>query len=195
MTDLDQKYGDLPLLVRGHRDWLIKLGVSPGYVARLMRSARIRLLDGGLFKFDPNGAHVVITPVRIDPDGFDDIETADPHGAVNHGDTVDLVAWNPAAPEYWALRTGAARVLGQVGPQLMLPPPVLIVRTIIGWFRIGCQGLVLLTLVERERADILRRLDTIFGEDDKHRQELTALASRPWPIPNILALRPRGRAA
>jgi hypothetical protein len=95
--------------------------------------------------------------------------------------------WHPLFPRTWAVRTGAADVLGLVEPQYCDPEPVEIWRGPLNWFRAGCRGLVLLS---REPVDVYRVLSQcgggIVAEDKVHAKELTAALDHPWPHPPVI---------
>jgi len=168
---------------------LMTFGVEIGVfeLFQLIGLAKVRLLPGNLFDIDPAGIDAFITPIRGFGDG--EYEHSNPPAVVLNGDIIDLAVWHPAAPGRWALLTGAARVLGSIEPQLLLPPPVPISRDILSWMRCRRQGLVLLTRDELEVGHILRTIDTIVAEDATHQAELKRLASQPWPAPNVIARR------
>lgn len=158
----------------------------------LIRCARIRLITGGLFDFDADGAPAFATPVRGWPDG--DTEDIDPALARLDLNILDLVAWHPGRPDRWALWRGAVTVLGLIDPQMMDPFPVRVHRSVRGWFRATGDGITILTRRPEEVGPIVRSFGSVLAEDDAHAAELRSIASRPWPVPHIAAPR-RQRAA
>src|SRR5829696_4465459 len=90
---------------------LIDAGVGGAGLAVAPARARISVSRDGLFEPDPDSDAVAfIVPTRVgntvSPEVSDPIET------VRDGEIVDLLAFSPAFPNRWALRTGAASWLG-----------------------------------------------------------------------------------
>lgn len=138
---------------------------------------------GGDNRFEPHerGKLAFCTPVRCDPFRTG-IETPAPASAVRVGDLVDIVFWHPQVPRRWALRTGAAECLGLIPPQFCGPEPVAIHRGVIGWFRSGCDGLVVLTSDPWSVYRLLSQcISGITAEDERHAEELRAALDHPWP--------------
>jgi hypothetical protein len=145
----------------------------------------IRLVGGSLARYEPNPGGVVVAHVfpvtTVDPDNPELIESERPDCIVSHGHVIDLCAVHPRTPQYWALRTGAATVLGAIEPQGMFCSPVPVYRTPVAWLRAGCRGIVLLTPNALERARILRQIGVLQAEDERHEGELVRLLSLPTP--------------
>jgi hypothetical protein len=78
-------------------EWLFKMGVPPDAMAEPwpLKSARVRFENGGGFAFDRDGQHAIILL------------------AEDHGDTIDLVAWQPKSGGVASWRR-AAFCLGDV---------------------------------------------------------------------------------
>lgn len=91
---------------------LLELGMDPAALGRLtgeglLGLARVEVLKGGLFQFDPGGEQRLILGV-CEPCGRG-------WGPAAHEERVlvDLVAISSADPNAWALRCGYAAVLGE----------------------------------------------------------------------------------
>src|SRR5215469_18982285 len=70
---------------------------------------------------DPAGGPAYVFPATaVEPGQPYLLEADDPVWTVAAGPIVDLVAFSPFGPNRWALRTGAAIVLGAIEPQLGL---------------------------------------------------------------------------
>jgi hypothetical protein len=146
-------------------------------------------LEGDLYSPDPDGAVAYVSPVRIEYP--ETLESTEPWWFVRAGDLVDLLAWDPAVPDTWALRAGTATWLGCVAvqmPELAPEPPTRVWRTPLDWYRMDCDGLVLLS---RETADQYRILAGLEGGidamDEAHARELRAVLRRPWMAPRVRA--------
>jgi hypothetical protein len=151
---------------------------------------------GDLYWPDPDGRPAWALPVcAADPIDPRRTETADPAAVVGTGPIIDLVAFSPAAPSRWALRRGAAMVLGAIEPQYLDPPPVPIHRDVTDWLRAGCRGLVLLTRDPHEAGCILRECQTIEAEDAGHAAELRRLVLLPPYCDTRVTVRPVPRRA
>jgi hypothetical protein len=137
-------------------------------------------VEGSRFVPDSDGVPAFITPVvALRGGGIEQI--ADRHG----GETVDLVAWHPAHPERWALRTGVGRCLGYVA-WWQAEKPTRVWRSPLAWLRARGDGIVLLTTDTEERHSILMQLrGGIVAEDRRHAAELRAICERPYPVPRI----------
>jgi hypothetical protein len=137
-------------------------------------------------RFDPHpdGRLAFVTPIRChDPRT---LESPVPASAVRVGEIIDLVYWHPAAPRRWALRTGVADCLGLIPPQYCGPEPVAIHRGVVGWFRAGCDGLVILSCDPWRVYGILTQcVSGILAEDPRHAEELRAAIDHPWPHPEV----------
>src|SRR5262249_31791823 len=123
------------------------------------------------------------------------IETTDPNEAISAGALIDLIAFSPAAPRRFALRCGAATVLGAIEPQYLDPAPVPVHRDVTRWMRSGCRGIVLLRGDEHEARRILGQIARIEAEDDPHAPELGRLLMPPPPQTIVVARRTRRLAA
>src|SRR5947207_9325461 len=83
-----------------------------GYALPLIGRARICLEGRNGYDPHPEGDEALITPLRReDPET---IAAAEPAAGVIWGEICDLVAWHPATPSCWAVRSGEAAWLGQV---------------------------------------------------------------------------------
>lgn len=170
----------------GDLDLLASCGVDRADIAMGLVGAALIRVEGEVYSPDPEcGKSAFITPCRV----HDAVspESTVPDSYCRLGDIVDLVAWHPARPARWALRTGAAEWLGCIEPQYMGPAPVDIRRSPLAWFRAGCTGLVPLG---RSAADIYRTLSWCqrhVAEDVDHAAELDAVLQRPWPAKRVLS--------
>lgn len=151
--------------------------------------APISVSRDGLYQSDPDGGPAFILPVRVDSPISP--EAADPVATVRHGEIVDLLAFSPAFPQRWALRTGAATWLGAVEPQYMGPAPTSIWRSPLHWLGNDCRGLALLSRDRRDRYRVLTCLDAIVAEDEEHAAELRKLLEQPWLSPPVYVRRGR----
>src|SRR5215470_3384147 len=92
---------------------------------RIRRTGRM----GQRYEPDPVGGRAHVFPATvIDPGLRDLIEADGPREIVSTGSIVDLVAVDIKAPGRWALRTGAAVVLGAIEQQWGFADPVPIHR-------------------------------------------------------------------
>jgi hypothetical protein len=143
---------------------------------------RIRFTDKARSLYEPDeagGAALVIPATCCDPMRAEEIEAVDPLAVVAKGPTIDLVAFHPQRRHRFALRTGAAVVLGCVEPQYMQPDRVKVWTDITDWLKSGCNGIVLLTNDGHQRGRILRRIESIEAQDPA--QVKAALALPEWP--------------
>lgn len=103
------------------------------------------------------------------------------------------MAWRPDRLDVVATRVGAATWLGAIPPQYLAPVPVSVWRHPLGWLRVGCRGLVLLTTDLAEVSRVLFEcLGGLEAEDERHAAELRRTLTRPWPQPAVWACkRPR----
>jgi len=154
--------------------------------------AKVRLSrDRSLFEFDADEDvdPACILPVRganpLSP------EALDPAAEVCGGPIVDLVAFSPAFPHRWALRTGAATWLGCIEPQYLAPVPVPVWRSPLHWLGNDLLGIVLLTRDRRERYRVLSCCDAILAEDEAHAEALRELLARPWLAPPVFVRQAR----
>jgi hypothetical protein len=169
-------------LTADDRAALSESGVGPDELFWMCGAARA-LVKGGLYRPDPQGARVVITPVR-----GDDLltpESAYPLATLRFAPIVDLVAWHPAEPESWARRCGAADWLGCIEPQCLDPDPVPVHASVLHWLQSGCIGLVPLS---DDPADFYRLMSAcrrIRAEDDAHAKAMRKAMRRCWPMPTV----------
>lgn len=180
-----------PTLPQARR--LLDAGIPARMIARrdLVRVSRVAAV-GRLFDFVEDGTPSWITPVCGLPDGT--LEYPQPLEVIDQLPVLDLVAWRLTRPMDWALLRGAVTVAGLIEPQNFGPPPVVVHRSVLDWLAADTDGVVLLTDKPRERGDILREFAEVAAADAKHRAELIADASRPWPIPRITVRRDVRRA-
>ena len=164
---------------------LIALGVPADdlYCRRLCGLERVSA-GNGLYAPAPDGAAAIITPVRLwHPVGP---EAPRPRLYTQWGPIVDLIAWHPADPERWVLRTGAAEWLGCIEPQFMDPDPVPVHRSVLDWLRAGRVGLVLLSDHPMDQYRVLSCCrNGVVAADDEHGRQLRRVLSRPWPHPAV----------
>ncbi len=170
------------------RNLLVDHGITPGVGTLLVGTAPITLNadrtlyepDGGVFSTD-----AFISPVMIEH--ADTPESASPAQAVRFGQLIDLVAWHPAAPERYALRTGAAEWLGAIEPQYLDPEPVVIHRGVLSWLQARATGLVLLGQEPMSRWRVLSACASLQAQGEKHAKELRKALRLPGPVPTVHA--------
>jgi hypothetical protein len=172
-----------------HQAPLLDAGVGGPGLAIGIGLAPISVSRSGLYQPGPDGGPAFILPVRVDNPTSP--EAADPVDTVRHGEIVDLLAFSPAFPNRWALRTGAATWLGCVEPQYLGPEPTPIWRSPLRWLGNDCRGLVLLSRDRRDRYRVLTCLDAIVAEDEDHAAELRKLLEQPWLSPPVYVRRGR----
>jgi hypothetical protein len=161
------------------------IGLVAPALARIATDAQ-----GVLYWPDPDGSPAWLLPVSVvNPWRPGEIEAGDPRDAVCCGPVVDLLAFHPAAPGFWALRRGTATVLGAIEPQHCEPEKVPIHRDVTAWLRGDCRGLVLLAGDRHEAAAILRRISNIDAEDKAHAAELEDLLALPPAVTTIVTTR------
>ena len=175
-----------------HAEALAEAGV-PWHLIGLYEMAgvgRVRV-DGDYYQPDPDGGRAFISPVLIG--GPYGPEAADPWRFARFGGLIDLLAWDPAQPDRWALRTGAATWLGCCAPQCFAPQQTQIWRTPLAWLCSDCTGLVILSRDRAEAYHVLAGLaGGILAEDEAHVAEIRSILARPYPAPkvrNVAALR------
>jgi hypothetical protein len=159
--------------------------------------ASIRLVDRGGERFEPDidGAPAWVFPATcIDPRWPELLEALDPRRAVSGGEIIDLVAFSPAVPQRWALRTGDAITVGAIEHQYWFPKPTQIHRNVVSWLRAGCEGVVLLTSNPYEAARVLRGIAVIEAEDKDHAAELQRLLHMPTPSNSTILTRRKAAA-
>lgn len=152
-------------------------------------------VEGDQFILDPHGREVFVVALRADPSAPADIDHPHPREAILLGDCVDLIAFDPDRPEWFATMTGAAPTLGfaMFGDK----EPTQVWRGPLGWLQSKCQGIVPLTRDQVELRAILHRLPVggIVAEDLEHGRQLRDLFARPRPAPSIFMPRLRTVAA
>jgi hypothetical protein len=170
-------------LSRAHRDRLVALGI-PADVLDLwgwVGAERISV-NGAIYEPNEGGDWAFIMAVHADAVGP---ESLTPEEMLHVGDIVDLVAWCPEKPEWWALRRGSMTWLGAIGPQLIDPDPVPIWRTPLAWLQAGGEGLCLLSQALHDRQRVLLGIRHILAEDVEHGRELRDTLLRPIWQPTI----------
>jgi hypothetical protein len=146
---------------------------------------RIRFTDKAetFFEPDEDGVPVWVLPATCcDPERPEEIEAVDPLDVVSKGPVVDLLAFHfhPECRKRFALRTGAAVVLGCVPPQYMQPDPVRVFDDVADWLKSGCKGIVLLSNDPHQRGRILRRIESPIGTPNPDQVKFW-LALSEWP--------------
>lgn len=173
-----------------HED-LVLAGVDRVDIALGMVGAAYGHVVGDRFELRQDGRLAYCTPVRADPTRPLSLETPIASSALRLGDLIDIVYWHPEAPRRWALRTGVAEVLGLIEPQYCGPEPVAIHRGVLGWFRHGCDGLVILSPDPWVVYRLLSQCTSgLLAENERHAEELRAALDHPWPRPPVYV---RGR--
>jgi len=146
---------------------------------------RIRFTDKAESFFEPyeDGKRAWIIPATcVDPERPEEIKAVNPLCVVAKGPVVDIVAFHPDSSKRFALRTGAAVVLGAVPPQLLQPDPVLVFNDVTGWLKSGCNGIVLLTRDGHQCGRILRRIESPIGAHPAHVEAVKRWLALPeWP--------------
>ena len=157
---------------------------------------RIRLEGERLYCPHPDGGRAHVFPVTaVDPKDPDLIETDEPEKVISLGPIVDLIAVGIKAPGRWALRVGAAAVLGAVEHQFgLFTDPVPIRRDPLAWLR-SCRGIVLLTGDSHLAGHILRQLTAPQAEDPEHKTEIDRLLTFAYPLRSVAVVRPTKAAA
>lgn len=121
-----------------------------------------------------------ITPLRIDRP-----ETAlarDPWATARCGEIADLIAWDPRAPQRWALRVGASAWLGSI--PWGEPFPAIIRASPLSWLKADLDGLVLLTRDPVQVRSILGEFEYgIHAENELLAAQLTKLVATPVAHP------------
>jgi len=138
---------------------------------------RIALKEGrNRYEPDPDGRPAWIVPVTaVDPEMPDRIESIDPDAVISGSNIIDTVAFSLTHNEF-PLRTRLGSVLGVVRPQYCEPEPVPVHRSVLGWLRASCCGIMILTSDRVEAGRILRQIARLrSGEDDEeHADEIEA---------------------
>jgi hypothetical protein len=171
---------------------LLVAGISIETVAAVCPArTRIRLKGERRYCPDPDGGRAHVFPVTaVDPTRLDLIETDEPAKVVSLGPIVDLMAISIKAPGRWALRVGAAAVLGAVEHQFgLFTDPVPIHRDPLSWLR-SCEGIVLLTGDAHLAGHILRQLTAPQAENPEHKAEIDHLMTFAYPLRSIALVRP-----
>jgi hypothetical protein len=143
---------------------------------------RVRFADKAQSLYEPaedGGAAFVIPATCCDPRRLEEIEAVEPLDVVRTGAVVDLVAFHPECRNQFALRTGAAVVLGSVEPQYLEPDRVPVWADVGDWLRASCRGIILLTRDGHQKGRILRRLESIEAQDPARVK--AALSLPEWP--------------
>ena len=158
---------------------------------------RVRLEAKRRYCPDPDGGRAHVFPVTsVDPARPHAIEADDCRKAISIGHIIDLMAVNIRAPGKWALRIGAATVLGAVEHQHgLFCEPVPIHRDVLDWLCSGCKGIVFLTPDPYERGRILRQLTAPQAGDLEHKAELDRLMTFAYPLRSIAVVRQQEAAA
>jgi hypothetical protein len=144
------------------------------------------LVGGDRFEPHPCGKLAYCTPVLVDPFRPLSLETPTPASVVRVGDLIDIVYWHPEVSRRWALRIGTAECLGLIEPQFCEPRPVAIHRSVLNWFRHGCDGLVILTPDSWAVYRLLSQCTSgLLAENERHAEELRAVLDHPWPRPEV----------
>jgi hypothetical protein len=140
-------------------DELIRHGVAIEAIAAVCPACAPIALDrdGDRYWPDDTGCSGWIVPARVVDPASELIETVDPLHVISRGPVIDLVAFRPDQPGYWALRLGLATVLGAVQLQDADADPVIVHFDVMDWLRAGCSGIVLLTSDPMEVNRILRQ--------------------------------------
>ncbi len=137
--------------------------------------ARVRRLRGGMYEPHPLGSPYLITPVRAS----ESIESAAPASVVHMSEVIDLIAWLPDKAKLYQ-RSGAAEYVGAIRPQWFEPDQVRVWRSLLGWLKAGCEGLVLLG-DQASRYRTLTQMRAILAEDAPHAAELQEAMQLPLP--------------
>ena len=133
---------------------------------------------GRLYQPIDGGLPAIVVPVM---DGFE---------------LIDLLAFDPRAPDRWRLRLGAAALLGSDAlDNQLLGKPLNIYRTPLAWLRAGLDGVVILDF-GGAFVDLATAPNGLVAEDPQHQRELRAAmterATRRLPR---IAVRSVGREA
>lgn len=117
------------------RRYLDAIGPCPACTPLYLLTSLARISpddETGQFSFHPDGQPAVITPL------FGECEGTDPMLMITCGTLHDLVAWHPA--HGWVYTYGESATLGcsKIGS------PIVAHRSVLEWFRSGCEGIVLL---------------------------------------------------
>lgn len=165
-----------------HLERLRGLGVAPATIARInLAYPALGIASGvidrhGVFLPGDGGAHVV-------------------QPLVENGSLVDLIAWRPAAPTRWGLRTGLGWLLNAdsafatrwEGEVLNLH------ATPLDWLRADAQGVVVVDWAAPD-LDSLRSFERIRCSNDMLGRTLRRALDRPRRLPRIETMEAR-RAA
>jgi hypothetical protein len=135
----------------------------------------------------PEGTHW-----RPDSDGIEALVVAvwafaprDADGRwVTDNQVVDLVAFRPAEPSRWWVRTGFATCLGEWSIPTLSDDPVHVWRTPLAWLRAGTSGICILD--PSAARDVLLRCSAIVAEEVEHGREIRAIMqTSPIALPPI----------
>jgi hypothetical protein len=167
-----------------HKRHLKAAGVpSIAFAYGLVGVARIEI-DEDKFHLEPNGRESFVVPVRVDPEAPVDVDHPAPSQVVALGDPIDLVAFDPERPDWFAVMTGEAPVLGAA--LHADAEPTVVWRSPLAWLQAKCRGVVALTTNPIELRAILERLPGgITAQDLEHAREIEAAFKTPKPTPRI----------
>jgi hypothetical protein len=119
--------------------------------------------------------------------GSGELEVEHVETFIRTGPIIDVIAFNPAAPENWRLERGAAAVLGVVECQALRPPPVRIWPHPLAWLEAGGNGLCLLSDNAHERRQILMDCQTVLVKGvDAGRALMDSIAAAKPADPHML---------
>ena len=137
---------------------------------------------GALWEPDPDGAGPLayITPLRVDR--FATPLSLDPWETARCGELADLIAWDPDAPQSWALRVGNSHWLGSI--PWGEPFPALLRASPLSWLKADCDGLVVLSRDPVEVRAILGEFEYgVHTESDVLTAQLRKLVATPVAHP------------
>ena len=141
-------------------------------------------ISGDFFNYDEGGPLHVVLPVERD------------------GVLVDLVAFDPANPNLWGLRTGDGAALGDCRIEEALSArgwpdavPLYLTPTPLEWLRAQCRGACIIDGFTPETCTRLRGLDDIAVSSKAFERALRLQLSKPPRIPEIHLAEGRRNAA
>lgn len=139
--------------------------------------ARVLWRSGGIYEPDESGDLAVILPVGWPASGT----LTAPHWYL-----VDLVAFCPASPDRWALRTGNGWALGGHMLEHWEGDPVAIVETPLDWLRAGADAVCVLDWANASQAwPLLRMVSELVVGDHPFARKLAAAIDRTAPRPRL----------
>jgi hypothetical protein len=117
---------------------------------------------GGLFAPSLSGTPAIVVPVQTP-------------------EIIDLIAWIPAEPDKWYMRTGQGRILGLYDLQhaIVYRQPIKAHENPLKWLLSGCVGCCPLTVKSYTEFMGVTEIDT--NEDLFHKIMCTLYASYPFP--------------